>query len=71
MPGELRVRVNSGSLIAVDRNNYSVNSRLIGEIVEARVSPDHVEVWYGGQKVEQMPRLRGRTSYCDRLPPHH
>lgn len=59
----LRVRVNAGSLIAVDRNNYSVHSRLIGEIVEARLYPDHVEVWYGGRKLEQMPRLQGRSRY--------
>ena len=31
----VRVRVNSGSLIKVERNSYSVNSRLIGEIVQA------------------------------------
>jgi len=59
----VRVRVNSGSLIMVMRNNYSVNSRLIGEIVEARVYAEHIEVWYGGQKVEQLPRLHGRTNY--------
>ena len=59
----LRVRVNSGSLIAVERNNYSVHSRLIGEVVEARVYTNHLEVWYGGQKVEQLPRLRGRSHY--------
>jgi hypothetical protein len=58
-----RVRVNSGSLIVVGRNSYSVNSRLIGEIVEARVFADHLEVWYGGQKVDQLPRLHGRTKY--------
>jgi hypothetical protein len=40
-----RVRVDSGSLIHVDRNAYSVNSRLIGEKVEARVYLEHVEVW--------------------------
>ena len=44
-------------------SSYSANSRLIGEIVEARVFSDHLEVWYGGQKVEQLPRLRGRTNY--------
>jgi hypothetical protein len=44
----VRVRVNSGSLIAVERNSYSVNSRLIGELVEARVFPERIEVWYGG-----------------------
>ena len=59
----VRVRVNAGSLIAVERNSYSVNSRLIGELVEARVFAERVEVWYGGQKVEEMPRLRGRTNY--------
>jgi hypothetical protein len=59
----VRVRVSSGSLITVDRNSYSVNSRLIGEIVEARVFANHLEVWYGGQKLEQLPRLRGRTNY--------
>jgi hypothetical protein len=59
----VRVRVNSGSLIVVARNSYSVNSRLIGEIVEARMFCDHLEVWYGGQKVERLPRLHGRTNY--------
>jgi hypothetical protein len=59
----VRARVNSGSLIMVERNSYSVNSRLIGEIVEARVSSDHIEVWYGGQKVDQFARQRGRTNY--------
>jgi Mu transposase-like protein len=58
-----RVRVDSGSLIYVDRNVYSVNSRLIGEQVEARLNAETVEVWYGGRKVEQMPRLRGRGKH--------
>jgi hypothetical protein len=58
-----RVRVDSGSLIHVDRNAYSVNSRLIGEKVEARVYLEHVEVWYGQKKVETLPRLRGRAKH--------
>jgi hypothetical protein len=58
-----RVRVDSGSLIHVDRNAYSVNSRLIGEKVEARLYLDHVEVWYGQKKVEDLPRLRGRAKH--------
>ena len=57
------VRVDSGSLIHVDRNAYSVNSRLIGERVEARVYLDHVEVWYAQKKVEDLPRLRGRAKH--------
>jgi hypothetical protein len=59
----VKVKVDSGSVIYVDRNVYSVNSRLIGEQVEARLSAEEVEVWYAGQKVEQMPRLRGRGKH--------
>jgi hypothetical protein len=58
-----RVRVDSGSLIHVDRNAYSVNSRLIGEKVEARLYLDHIEVWYGQKKLEDLPRLRGRSKH--------
>ncbi|WP_051979796.1 IS21 family transposase [Edaphobacter aggregans] len=58
-----RVKVDSGSLIYADRNVYSVPSRLIGEQVEVRLHMDHVEVWYGQKKVEQMPRLRGRRKH--------
>ena len=42
---------------------YSVNSRLIGTRVEARLYLDHVEVWYGQRKVEDLPRLRGRAKH--------
>jgi len=58
-----RVRVDSGSLIYVDRNTYSVPSRLIGEQVEVRLTIDRVEVWYGQRKMEEMPRLRGRRKH--------
>jgi hypothetical protein len=58
-----RVRVSPGSLIHVHRNTYSVHSRLIGEIVEARVKPDTVEVWYRDRNVEELPRLRGRGKH--------
>src|SRR5215831_3576912 len=59
----VKVRVDSGSVIYVDRNVYSVHSRLIGEQVEARLTAETVEVWYAGQKVEQLPRLRGRGKH--------
>ncbi|HEX8712845.1 MAG TPA: IS21 family transposase [Terracidiphilus sp.] len=58
-----RVRVSPGSLVTVHRNTYSVHSRLIGEMVEARVLPDTVEIWYGDRKVEELPRLRGRSKH--------
>ena len=59
----MKVRVDSGSIIYVDRNVYSVHSRLIGEQVEARLSAETVEVWYAGQKIEHLPRLRGRNKH--------
>lgn len=58
-----RVRVDSGSLIYVDRNTYSVPSRLIGEQVEVRLTIDRLEVWYGQRKIVEMPRLRGRRKH--------
>jgi len=58
-----QVKVDSGSLIHIERNAYSVNSRLIGARVEARLYLDHVEVWYGQRKVEDLPRLRGRSRH--------
>lgn len=59
----LVARVDCGSLIHVDRNAYSVNSRLIGQQVEVRLYVQHLEVWYGQKKVEQLPRLRGRNQH--------
>ena len=55
----VRVQVNRGSVIRVQKNVYSVYSRLIGEHVDVRVYADHLEVWYAQQRVEQLPRLRG------------
>lgn len=59
----MTVRVDSGSMIYVDRNAYSVNSRLIGQQVEARLCADRVEIWYGQRKVDELPRLRGRGKH--------
>jgi hypothetical protein len=59
----LVARVDCGSLIHVDRNAYSVNSRLIGQKVEVRLYVGHLEVWYGQKKVEELPRLRGRHQH--------
>lgn len=58
-----RVKVDTGSLIYVDRNAYSVHSRLIGEKVEARIGAETIEVWYAGNKVEDLARLRGRGKH--------
>jgi hypothetical protein len=58
------VGVDRGSLIHVDRNTYSVPSRLMGERVEVRLYVEHVEVWYAQQEVERFPRLRGRKKHA-------
>jgi hypothetical protein len=54
------VTVTNGSVIHVQNNVYSVNSRLIGERVEVRIHLEHVAVWYGQKLVETLPRLHGR-----------
>ena len=56
----VRARVGLGSTLKVDRNTYSVPSRLIGEVVEVQVRTEELEVWFGGVLTERLPRLRGR-----------
>lgn len=55
----LRVKVRDSSTIRVAKNVYSVDSRLIDETVEVRLYAEHLEIRYGQQKVETLPRLRG------------
>jgi len=57
------VSVDTGSLIRVERNVYSVDSRLIGERVRVHVYAEYVEIWYGQKKVDVLPRLRGRRKH--------
>jgi transposase len=57
------VRVGPGSEIRVDRNIYSVHSRLKGEKVDVRLYAEHLEVWYAGSVIERMPRLRGQGKH--------
>lgn len=59
----VKARVRSGSLITVDRNTYSVPSRLIGEMVWVRLYGEYLEVWYAQRCVETLPRLRGRGKH--------
>jgi hypothetical protein len=57
------VRVSAGATIRAGRNVYSVDSRLIGEIVRARLYSEHLEVWYAQKCVEKIPRLRGEGKH--------
>lgn len=59
----LTVRVGQGSTISVQGNVYSVNSRLIKEKVEVRLSSEDIEVWYSQKKIDSFPRLRGKKCH--------
>jgi hypothetical protein len=59
----LKVRVETGSIIRVEGNIYSVPSRLIGEWVQPRMYAERVEIWYAQKCVEELPRLRGRGKH--------
>lgn len=56
----IRMRVRKSSTLRIQNNTYSVDSRLIGEEVEARIYAEHIEVWYAQRQRERLPRLRGR-----------
>ena len=60
---ELEARVNSFSLVRVAHNGYSVDSRLIGEMVKIRLYVNHLEVWYGQRLMEKLPRLKGKSHH--------
>jgi hypothetical protein len=58
-----RVRVSQGATIQVKKNTYSVPARLCGEWVEARIGVEEIEVWYAGERVQTMERLRGQSKH--------
>lgn len=60
----IRVKVGPGSTIRVLHNTYSVDSRLIGEMVEVRATADYLFIWYGQKQVDTFPRLRGEYKYA-------
>jgi len=53
------VRVGPSSTIRIQKNVYSVHSRLIGERIEVRLYADYLELWYAQKKLERIPRVRG------------
>lgn len=56
---EYSCTVRKWSTVRVGGRAYSVPSRLIGHKLVARQYPDHVEVFYGDDRIARMPRLRG------------
>lgn len=55
--------VGPSSTIRINHNVYSVDSRLIGEKINARLFMDRVEIWYGQKKVDTLPRLFGEKKH--------
>ncbi len=60
---KLDLKVGPSSTIRVNHNVYSVNSRLIGEQIQARLYMEHLEIWYGQKKIDTLPRQRGEGKY--------
>lgn len=60
---KLDLKVGPGCTIRVNHNVYSVNSRLIGEKIQARLYMECLEIWYGQKKVDTLPRLRGEGKH--------
>lgn len=60
---ELTVVVKRTSTITVMHNVYSLPARLIGHEVKVRVEAEELEVRYGTQVVERMPRLLGSKQH--------
>lgn len=59
----LKVKVGPSSTVRLAHNTYSVNSRLIGERVEARMYVDRIDIFYAQRRVDTFPRLRGENKY--------
>jgi hypothetical protein len=58
-----RPRVSQGSTIRVGTNVYSVPSQLIGESLDVHVMAECLEVWFGAELIDRVPRLRGRNKH--------
>lgn len=58
------VSVSRWSTIQTDRRVYSVPSRLIGETLRVRRHEEHLEVYLGGIKQLEMPRLTGDRKHA-------
>jgi len=60
---KLIVSVTPGSVIHIQKNTYSISSRLIGTQVEVFLYADYLEVKYKNITVETIPRLRGSDKH--------
>lgn len=61
---EEEARVTSWSTVQVDRNTYSVPSRLRDEKVKARIYEEKVEIYFHGVRQLTVPRLPGERGHA-------
>ena len=57
------MKVGPSSTIRLQHNTYSLDSRLIGEHIEARLYAEEIEIWYAQRLIDRMPRLRGEEKH--------
>ena len=57
---QLDLHVPSTSVIRIKQNAYSIPSHLIDLHLKSRIHSDHIELWYQGDKLLEMPRLIGK-----------
>jgi len=57
------VRVSRGSTIIVQKNVYSVHSRLIDSHVMVHLYPEYLEVYFESKFIQRMERLRGSSGH--------
>lgn len=58
------ITVGPSSIIQVNHNAYSVDSRLTGERIQVRLYMDHLDIWYGQKRVDRFARLRGEGKHA-------
>lgn len=61
---KITTTVGPSSTIRINHNVYSVDSRLIGESIQARLYVERLDIWYGQKKVDTLPRLRGEGRHA-------
>lgn len=59
----IKTKVSPSSTIRIHKNIYSVDSRLIGETIQVRLTSDDLEIWYASRQIDVLPRLRGEGGH--------
>ena len=60
---QFECKVGKFSTVTVQKNIYSVHSRLIGRKLIARVLPGYIEIWHSDKFIERLERLTGSNKH--------